>query len=188
MSVQAIVWAINQKVGNTPSKLILLMLANRAGVENTCFPSISLICTETELSPRTVIRGLAFLERREFISRKRIQKTTGGRLNNLYALNMPGLSANLTPGLSAKSEGLSATVGTYKNNDLNPHIEPKKEAISNSGKARSKEIAKFGTPAFKAWENAPLSVRKQAILTRQGDYLVPTEFPPSAVLLKSKVA
>lgn len=182
------IWAIDQKVENTPSKLILLMLANRAGTENTCFPSIGLISKETELSPRTVIRGLAFLERRKFISRKRVPKTTGGRLNNLYSLNMPGLSANVTPGLSAKSEGLSANGVTYKNNDLNPHIEPKKEAISNSGKARSKEIAKFGSPSFKAWENAPLSIRKQAILTRQGDYLVPTEFPPTIASVKSKVA
>ncbi len=70
MSFQAMAWAIKQKTGSTPRKLVLLMLANFANEDFECYPSISKIAAECEMSERTVLRAIKALEEEGLVSHK----------------------------------------------------------------------------------------------------------------------
>lgn len=61
MSVQAITWAYNQKVGSASLKFLLITLANHANREGLVFLSSQLICEETELNRKTVLAGISKL-------------------------------------------------------------------------------------------------------------------------------
>lgn len=177
MSVQAISWALEQKVDSS-RKIVLIVLANRASFENTCFPSVALMAKETGLSPRSIARILNELEELKLISRKRRWRPEGkGQTSCLYSLSMTATVASMGGGMTAKTGGMTATAG--RPNTLNRHIEPK-EAIKNSGKVKPRIRVKFGSPAFRAWESAPVAIRRQAIPTREGDFWVPSEYPPTS--------
>jgi hypothetical protein len=53
MSIQAVAWAISQKVGSPTGKVLLICLANYADEHGICWPSQSTIAKETELSERS---------------------------------------------------------------------------------------------------------------------------------------
>jgi hypothetical protein len=57
MSIDATRWAWEQKI--KPScKLVLLSLADRAGEQHECYPSITRLCDDTGLDRKTVIKSL----------------------------------------------------------------------------------------------------------------------------------
>ena len=68
MSVRAIQWAFEQKVGRASMKLVLIALANYADEEGCCYPSTDSICEHTDLDRKTVLRVLGELRERGFIA------------------------------------------------------------------------------------------------------------------------
>lgn len=89
MSVRAINDAYRVKAGSPSSKMVLLALANHAGEDSKCWPSISKLETETELHANTVRRSLRDLERRGLISREeRYSPGTRCRISDLYTLHL----------------------------------------------------------------------------------------------------
>jgi len=54
MSHDATAWAKSQKTGNSPAKFILMILADFAGTDYSCYPSVKKLADITELSESTV--------------------------------------------------------------------------------------------------------------------------------------
>lgn len=54
MSLDASVWAWKQKCGKSSSKLVLLSIADRAGLDNCAYPSVETLSNDTELNSKTV--------------------------------------------------------------------------------------------------------------------------------------
>jgi hypothetical protein len=61
MSHDATSWARKQTTGNTPAKFLLMMLADHAGSDYTCWPGQEALSKLTEMSERTVRRATDLL-------------------------------------------------------------------------------------------------------------------------------
>jgi len=61
-------------------------LRDRANVSGVCWPGIKTIARELGLSPRTVQRALADLERRQLIEKRNRRRSNGSLTSNLYRL------------------------------------------------------------------------------------------------------
>jgi len=86
MSFEAIRWAFAQTIPG-PEKLVLLVLANHADDERTCYPSMTTIAKETGTSRCNVMRIVPKLESRRLIStEKRI--TSYGKSTHIYTMNI----------------------------------------------------------------------------------------------------
>jgi Helix-turn-helix domain len=90
MSWPALAWAVKQKTGSPHSKLLLLLLANRADDDGICWPSQINLADQSEQSADTVQRHLRNLEGR-FIRRARNRRTRGRWPGFVYQLLMPGV-------------------------------------------------------------------------------------------------
>jgi hypothetical protein len=158
MSNCAMDWALSIKLGDPATKIVLLVLANRADDLGQCWPSHQSISEEADQSPRSVRRRLDELEQAKLIKRKRRR-----RASTIFTLNMPGLRVansvhprglrTATAGHSrnlrtAKSELRTATVGRQ-----NPQYEP---SIRKTLRHRLDDgFSKF-------WESYPRKVAKKA--------------------------
>jgi len=91
MAFQYVAAALQLRVGDPYSKLLLLALADRAEKETgQCWPSLARLAEDTHLSVATIKRKLNFLEERGFITRvQRDQQST------LYTLAHPELTMSL---------------------------------------------------------------------------------------------
>ena len=76
MSIDATRWAWKQNI-TTSQKIVLLSMADRAGEDHTCWPSIARLCKDTGLSRPTVFRIFKELEGMGLIARSPVSgKTT----------------------------------------------------------------------------------------------------------------
>ncbi len=76
-------WAIKQSAESTTSKLILLILANYADSENSCYPSHDHIAFHAHCTRRTVITNIKNLEKKGLV---KVVRTKDGlkKLNRYY--------------------------------------------------------------------------------------------------------
>lgn len=148
MSNAAIDWAIAQKITG-PEKAVLIVLANRASADGTCFPGRSRIAFESGLSESTVLRSLRLLE---FHGRLSIQNRLGS--SNSYRLHLTELDDQPSQdgGVSLTGEGCQPDTGGVSawqggGVSLTPitHIEPKLKP-----KKPEKKIVKAKTIKVKA--------------------------------------
>jgi len=97
MSVRAMTWALEQRVGEAKRKLILIALADFADEHGCCYPAQATLAEMAECSVDTVQRGLKKLEAMGLISRERRHSKTGNRSTDHYRLSIQSLSRNLRP-------------------------------------------------------------------------------------------
>ena len=62
MSIDATRWAWQQRHITTTQKILLLSMADRAGEDHTCWPSLARLCADTGLSDRAVQKAMTDLE------------------------------------------------------------------------------------------------------------------------------
>jgi len=86
MSIQAVAWAIRQRVGSPTGKVLLMCLANYADENGECWPSQATISAEAELGERAARDWLKTLEDRGFIERQRRNRSDGSRTSDLIRL------------------------------------------------------------------------------------------------------
>jgi hypothetical protein len=108
MSWQATAHAVEQKTGSPHSKLILLLLANRADEDGICWPSQNNLADQSEQSADTVQRHLKNLEDGGFIRRVRSRRTRGRWPGFIYQLLMPGVAVDELPKRSARKRARRA--------------------------------------------------------------------------------
>ena len=98
MSWGALAWATDLDVGSSAAKFILILLANKADENFSCYPSIRTLMAESNAGRSTVLRALRDLETRGFISRRPQFHDPGAQRSTRY-LNHP-----LAPHLSHRPD------------------------------------------------------------------------------------
>lgn len=81
-------WAAEQRLGSVGMKATLLLLANYADENYSCFPGQERIADETEQTSRTIRTHLAILCEVGLIRREARWKEGGGRTSDRYYLNI----------------------------------------------------------------------------------------------------
>lgn len=106
MSFKHMAWAMEARVGDPLAKLLLVALADRADKERgQCWPSLSRLCEDTEMSKASVTRRLSYLEQQGFVHR-----TQRDQSSTLYTLPLTELTMSLTetpPCLSQRHKPIS---------------------------------------------------------------------------------
>ena len=97
MSAKATFWAWEQPIKHAPTKLVLLRLADRAGDNDSSWPSIAGICSDTGLSESEVRRCLKSLESSGLVRTIRRQREDGSSTSNCYKLEVKVSVAEPTP-------------------------------------------------------------------------------------------
>lgn len=136
-------WALSQRCASSRDKFILVMLANYASNEDgRCFPSISTLAEQTEMSRDSVMRAIKSLEVDEFLWVSR-RSTDGVNLPNYYTLNLDNLR-----GVVAPCDQGSSTLrpGVVAQSDHNLSIKPIIEPSSKSKEAKATRIPLDFTP------------------------------------------
>lgn len=95
MSWEALAWAKQQKGLGQSGKMLLFLLAEKAGSDYAAWPSITRLADEMECSDRTVQRHLERLESKGKIKR-RFRRVGKRNLSTVYVLQMAG-GDNVTP-------------------------------------------------------------------------------------------
>ena len=96
MSWSALAWATDSDVGSSAAKFILILLANKADENYSCYQSIRTLMAESNAGRSTVLRALKDLETRGFISCRPQFHDSGARRSTRYYLNHP-LAPHLSP-------------------------------------------------------------------------------------------
>lgn len=90
MSWQATAWARTQKTGSPAAKVILLLLADLADENHSCFPGQDRLASDSEQSVKSVSRHLAALEEAGFIRRVPRYDGRGKRTSDRFFLAVDG--------------------------------------------------------------------------------------------------
>ena len=97
MSWEALAWAKDSDIAHPVAKFILVLLANKADENFSCYPSIRTLMAESGAGRSTILRALSYLETRGFMSRRPQFHDSGARRSTRYYLNHPR-APHLPPG------------------------------------------------------------------------------------------
>lgn len=89
MSWQALDWATDINVGSPTMRLILILLANKADEQFSCFPSVRTLIAESCAARSTVLNALNRLEHEGLIKRVAQYHESGAQRCSRYFLNHP---------------------------------------------------------------------------------------------------
>ena len=121
MSFQLMAWAMEQRVGSSSEKFVLVALADRAnGDTGECFPKVERIAEDTQLSYSTVQRCLKALAEQGLVKRERLRRGDGSLA--VYSYEFP-LAADLRtpPGtMTARPTGQDDRAEPRRGEDLEP--------------------------------------------------------------------
>ena len=115
MSLDATIWAWRAEVDSSTQRLILLSLADRAGEDHKCYPSIMRMVKDTKMNRKTIIKVLDDLEKKALI--KYTGKIVGNGVKVYQLLGVVGREDHPTStkkGTSGKN-GTSSNLGTGSN-------------------------------------------------------------------------
>ena len=115
MSLDATIWAWRADVDSSTQRLILLSLADRAGEDHKCYPSIMRMVKDTKMNRKTIIKVLDDLEKKALI--KYTGKIVGNGVKVYQLLGVLGREDHPTStkkGTSGKN-GTSSNLGTGSN-------------------------------------------------------------------------
>lgn len=89
MSWEALAWAKDSDIAHPVAKFILVLLANKADENFSCYPSIRTLMAESGAGRSTILRALSYLETRGLMSRRPQFHDSGARRSTRYYLNHP---------------------------------------------------------------------------------------------------
>lgn len=111
MSLDATIWAFKAAVKTSSQRLVLLALADRAGDEHKCYPSLKRLEKDTVLNRKTIIKVLDELEAEAFI--KFTGKTTG---NGVKIYQLIGVIGREDDDPTSTKNGTGTNLGTGSKN------------------------------------------------------------------------
>jgi DNA-binding transcriptional MocR family regulator len=117
MSWKALDWATDINVGSPTMRLILILLANKADEQFSCYPSVRTLMAESCAARSTVLNALNRLEREGLITRVAQYHESGAQRCSLYFLNHPDaahLKAGPNPVRRRDGRGLPPRPGGSK--------------------------------------------------------------------------
>ncbi len=110
VSWKALDWATDLDIDSATAKFILLLLANKADEDFSCFPSVSTLMAESSAGRSTVLRALKKLEGEGLITRCPQFHDSGARRATRYYLNHPlAPHLGLTPRPNTGPPGIDTT-------------------------------------------------------------------------------
>jgi len=122
MSIHVLSWAFKQKVGSSSTKLVLINLADH--YNDHCgygYPSIPLICDETELDRKTVISCIKKLEGLKILTVERSKKGTKNE-SNQYRFNMGVVPKTVLPKLAVPKTAPNPLSSSLSSSSPNPNV------------------------------------------------------------------
>jgi hypothetical protein len=155
MSFQAMAWAIKQELDTPIAKLLLVMIANYAGDDGTCYPSQKLLAIDCACTDRAVGTWLATFEERGLISREDRYRPDGSQTTDLIRLHLP---PEMVSGGPPKSKGVGGR------SDFTPLT-----SQSNQGKINNKKDG----PTDRVWVMQG-SAEWEAVTRARGGLTPPT--------------
>jgi hypothetical protein len=124
MSWKALDWATDINVGSPTMRLILILLANKADEQFSCYPSVRTLMAESCAARSTVLNALNRLEREGLITRVAQYHESGAQRCSRYFLNHPDaahLKAGPNPGPPGPQAGRAGSpTETGRVQDLDP--------------------------------------------------------------------
>lgn len=144
MSLDATIWAWKAEVESSTQRLILLSLADRAGEDHKCYPSIMRMVKDTKMNRKTIIKVLDDLEQKALI------KFTGSIVGNgvkvyqlLGVVGREDETTSTKKGTSGKN-GTSTNLGTGSN--IGTSTENGTSTSTENGTETSTEIGTQNLP------------------------------------------
>lgn len=144
MSLDATIWAWKAEVESSTQRLILLSLADRAGEDHKCYPSIMRMVKDTKMNRKTIIKVLDDLEQKALI------KFTGSIVGNgvkvyqlLGEVGREDETTSTKKGTSGKN-GTSTNLGTGSN--IGTSTENGTSTSTENGTETSTEIGTQNLP------------------------------------------
>lgn len=144
MSLDATIWAWKAEVESSTQRLILLSLADRAGEDHKCYPSIMRMVKDTKMNRKTIIKVLDDLEQKALI------KFTGSIVGNgvkvyqlLGVVGREDETTSTKKGTSGKN-GTSTILGTGSN--IGTSTENGTSTSTENGTETSTEIGTQNLP------------------------------------------
>lgn len=144
MSLDATIWAWKAEVESSTQRLILLSLADRAGEDHKCYPSIMRMVKDTKMNRKTIIKVLDDLEKKALI------KFTGSIVGNgvkvyqlLGVVGREDETTSTKKGTSSKN-GTSTNLGTGSN--IGTSTENGTSTSTENGTETSTEIGTQNLP------------------------------------------
>jgi DNA-binding transcriptional ArsR family regulator len=173
MSTKALAWAVEQPTGSPTRKLILLLLADLADEQLTCYPGRPYLATRAELSEGTVSRTITELREGGFIRVLRRARKRGGRRTNRYLINMYGVDTPLPDVDDWVSEfaGTDDETAAHDNSDADAHMpddadEPDDETAAHDNNAPDAHLSAADNGAA----DAPLNVTDTHVSNKEDSY------------------
>lgn len=121
MSIRSILWALEQRVGSSPRKLVLIKLADNANDDGSCWPSMAYLAAHCEMTRKSIHTHIKALERDGFVEVER-RSQDGVSLPNRYRLRV---SQGATEGVGKNlHHPCNQGQGVGKNLHTEPVIEP----------------------------------------------------------------
>ncbi|WP_335955817.1 helix-turn-helix domain-containing protein, partial [Acinetobacter guillouiae] len=140
MSLDATVWAWKTTVDGASQKLVLLSLADRAGDDHKCFPSLKRLENDTTLNRKTIIKVLDELELKKLIKFTGEIKGNGVKVYQLIGVfgREDSSDTNTKKGTSTKNDtgvdlGTGSKNGTSTNNGTGTSTDIGTETSTNFG-------------------------------------------------------
>ncbi|MCU4491270.1 helix-turn-helix domain-containing protein [Acinetobacter guillouiae] len=140
MSLDATVWAWKTTVDGASQKLVLLSLADRAGDDHKCFPSLKRLEKDTTLNRKTIIKVLDELELKKLIKFTGEIKGNGVKVYQLIGVfgREDCSDTSTTKGTSTKNDtgvdlGTGSKNGTSTNNGTGTSTDIGTETSTNFG-------------------------------------------------------
>lgn len=175
MSVKAMTWAFAQPISGN-DKVVLLALADFSDDHGNCWPSIGKIAEKAFVSERTVVRIMATLIEKGYVSSVTRNDQNGRQVANRYALNMcEGEGDNLSEGGDTVVRGEGDTVVTpLKRTTIRNH--QRDMSVSDETRPSKPKSSKYGDDYEAFWKSYPsdpgMSKKEGA---REWQKLTPTE-------------
>jgi hypothetical protein len=147
MSLDANIWAWKADVKSSSQRLILLSLADRAGENHECYPSVMRMVKDTKMNRKTIIKVLDELEQKSLI--KFTGEIVGNGVKVYQLLGITGreeIKSSTKKGTSGKN-GTSSNLGTGSNIGTSP-----KNGTGSSPKNGTQTSTVFGT------QNLPMNL------------------------------
>ena len=144
MSVDATNWAWRAPVKSASRRVVLLSLADRAGEDHRCFPSVSRLAVDTCLDRKTVMKALDELKQLGFILDTGETRGKGAKVYQLLGVN--GRNDGAESGLTPTKNGTASISTTYTNNGTGEDLSSTKNGTGEN--ALQYQNSHGGVPVF----------------------------------------